>query len=125
MFQRFSDEGLAQNSYLIACERTRDAIVVDPRRDIDGYLAAATQQQLKIAYAIETHVHADFVSGAREPIGEITRRAGELRGAGTVATMCEGGFRSSLAASLLKRAGVDVVNVTGGMNAYRTLESTS
>jgi hydroxyacylglutathione hydrolase len=66
MFQRFFEEGLAQSSYLIACERTRDAIVVDPRRDIDVYLAAATRQQLKIAYAVETHVHADFVSGARE-----------------------------------------------------------
>jgi hydroxyacylglutathione hydrolase len=66
MFQRFFDEGLAQSSYLIACERTRDAIVIDPRRDIDAYVAAASQQQLRIAYAIETHIHADFVSGARE-----------------------------------------------------------
>jgi hydroxyacylglutathione hydrolase len=59
------------------------------------------------------------------PVGEITRRAGELRGAGTVATMCEGGFRSGLAASVLKRVGVDVVNVTGGMHACRALEATS
>jgi hydroxyacylglutathione hydrolase len=66
MFQRLFDEGLAQASYLIACERTREAAVVDPRRDIDVYVAAATQHRLTIVYAIETHVHADFVSGARE-----------------------------------------------------------
>jgi len=66
MFQRFFDEGLAQASYLIACPRTREAAVVDPRRDIDIYVAAARQQGLTVAYAIETHVHADFVSGARE-----------------------------------------------------------
>jgi hydroxyacylglutathione hydrolase len=66
MFQRFFDEGLAQASYLIACTRTREAAVVDPRRDIDIYVAAARQQGLTLVYAIETHVHADFVSGARE-----------------------------------------------------------
>src|SRR5688572_7827111 len=66
MFQRFSDEGLAQTSYLVACERTRDAAVVDPRRDIDVYIRAAAQYGLRLAYAIETHTHADFVSGARE-----------------------------------------------------------
>jgi hydroxyacylglutathione hydrolase len=66
MFQRYFDAGLAQASYLVACDRTREAIVVDPRRDIDVYLAAAEQHQLTITAAIETHIHADFVSGARE-----------------------------------------------------------
>lgn len=66
MFERLSDEGLAQTSYLLACERTRQAIVIDPRRDIDAYTAIATRSGLKIAFAIETHIHADFVSGARE-----------------------------------------------------------
>jgi hydroxyacylglutathione hydrolase len=66
MFQRFSDEGLAQSSYLVWCERTRDAAVIDPRRDIDVYTAVARQHGLTVAYAIETHTHADFISGARE-----------------------------------------------------------
>jgi hydroxyacylglutathione hydrolase len=66
MFQRFFDEGLAQCSYLVASERTREAAVVDPRRDIDVYVEAAAQRGLKLAYAIETHTHADFLSGARE-----------------------------------------------------------
>jgi hydroxyacylglutathione hydrolase len=65
MFQRFSDEGLAQNSYLIACERTCQAAVIDPRRDIDVFVHAADQHGLEIVLAIETHTHADFVSGAR------------------------------------------------------------
>ena len=66
MFQRYYDAGLAQASYLVACARTRQAIVIDPRRDVDVYVAAARQQQLTIVAAIDTHVHADFVSGARE-----------------------------------------------------------
>ncbi len=66
MFQRFFDEGLAQASYLVACNRTREAIVVDPRRDADVYVAAARQLGLTIVAAVETHIHADFVSGARE-----------------------------------------------------------
>jgi hydroxyacylglutathione hydrolase len=66
MFEPFSDEGLAQRSYLIACERTREAAVVDPRRDIDVYVTAARDRRLTLALAIETHIHADFVSGARE-----------------------------------------------------------
>lgn len=66
MFQRYFDTGLAQASYLLACDRTRAAVVIDPRRDVDVYVAAAAQSNLKIVAAIETHIHADFVSGARE-----------------------------------------------------------
>ena len=65
MFQRFSDEGLAQNSYVIACDRTRKAAVIDPRRDIEVFVHTAERYQLQIVHAIETHTHADFVSGAR------------------------------------------------------------
>jgi hydroxyacylglutathione hydrolase len=66
MFERLSDEGLAQTSYLIACPRTRAALVIDPRRDIDAYTSVAARHGLTLALAIETHIHADFVSGARE-----------------------------------------------------------
>ena len=66
MFLRFFDEGLAQASYLVACERTRKGVVVDPSRDVDVYVAAARQHGVEIVAAIETHIHADFVSGARE-----------------------------------------------------------
>ena len=66
MFQRFYDEGLAQASFLIGCERTRQAVVIDPRRDASIYVEAARQAGATLVASIETHVHADFVSGARE-----------------------------------------------------------
>jgi hydroxyacylglutathione hydrolase len=66
MFQRFFDEGLAQASFLVGCDRTKQAVVIDPRRDALVHEAAARQLGATIAAAIETHVHADFVSGARE-----------------------------------------------------------
>ena len=66
IFKRFYDENLAQASYLIACEQTRDAIVVDPNTDIGLYTRAAGAERLRIAHVTETHIHADFLSGARE-----------------------------------------------------------
>jgi hydroxyacylglutathione hydrolase len=66
MFQRFFDEGLAQSSFLLACERTREAVVIDPRRDIGIYIDAAREQGLALRYGIDTHIHADFVSGSHE-----------------------------------------------------------
>ncbi len=55
---------LAHASYLIG--DGREAAVVDPRRDVDIYLEEARQQGLTIRHVIETHLHADFVSGHRE-----------------------------------------------------------
>jgi hydroxyacylglutathione hydrolase len=66
MFQRFFDEGLAQASYLIACPRVREAVIIDPRRDVDAYVEAARARDLRIVYSFETHIHADFVCGSRE-----------------------------------------------------------
>jgi hydroxyacylglutathione hydrolase len=66
MFQRHFDEGLAQASFLIGCPRTKDAIVIDPRRDVDVYVEAARAGGFRIAYSIETHVHADFACGSNE-----------------------------------------------------------
>ena len=60
------------------------------------------------------------------PLGELTKRASEIPRDRNVATMCEAGYRSALAASVLARAGVDrVMNITGGMTAWRQLETTS
>ena len=66
MLQRFFDEGLAHASYLIACPRVREAVIIDPRRDVDVYVEAARAMNLKIVYSFETHIHADFVCGSRE-----------------------------------------------------------
>lgn len=67
MFMRMVyDERLAQAAYLIGCQGTGEAIVIDPQRDIDRYIDLAAQHGLKIIAAAETHIHADFVSGVRE-----------------------------------------------------------
>jgi hydroxyacylglutathione hydrolase len=66
MFQRFFDEGLAQASFLVGCDRTSRAVVIDPRRDASVYEAAARQRGATIAAAIDKHVHAELESGARE-----------------------------------------------------------
>ncbi|MBL8747019.1 MAG: MBL fold metallo-hydrolase [Phycisphaerae bacterium] len=60
------DPGLAQAAYLIGCQRTKEAIVFDPERDIDRYMKAAESNGVKIIAVAETHIHADFLSGARE-----------------------------------------------------------
>jgi len=64
LFRRFYDENLAQASYMIACERTGEAIVVDPNADVAQYTRAAGADRVRIAHVTETHIHADFVSGA-------------------------------------------------------------
>jgi hydroxyacylglutathione hydrolase len=58
--------GLAQVAYLVADEAAKVAAVIDPRRDIDTYLEWAADRDLRIEAILETHVHADFISGARE-----------------------------------------------------------
>jgi hydroxyacylglutathione hydrolase len=65
-FRRFYDDGLAQASYMIGCDASGEAVVVDPCRDIEQYVAAAAAERLRITHVTETHIHADFVSGSRE-----------------------------------------------------------
>lgn len=59
---RFEVPGLAHFSYIL--ESDGAAVVVDPKRDIDTYLTYATDQGLDITHVLETHIHADFASGA-------------------------------------------------------------
>ncbi|MCR8670005.1 MBL fold metallo-hydrolase [Agrococcus sp. HG114] len=66
LLERIYDEDLAQASYIIGCQATGDAIVVDPRRDVDAYLDFAAKHGLRIAHVTETHIHADYLSGTRE-----------------------------------------------------------
>lgn len=65
-FRQLYDSSLAQASYVIGCQATREAIVIDPLRDIGQYLELAKREGLEITHISETHIHADFVSGARE-----------------------------------------------------------
>jgi glyoxylase-like metal-dependent hydrolase (beta-lactamase superfamily II) len=59
------DEALGNTSYLVAVDDS-SAICVDPRRDADDLLRAAQQRGVEIIAVLETHLHADFVGGARE-----------------------------------------------------------
>jgi len=114
----------------------------------DGYdawvgagLPAATLEQISAsdlrAQSASRHVHLLDVRSPHEyqaghidgsvnvPVGEVPERARQLPPDGVFATICESGYRSMLAASLLAREGVaHIVNVTGGMSAYRALEVT-
>jgi hydroxyacylglutathione hydrolase len=65
LHQRFVP-GLAIMSYVVGDERTGEAAVIDPTRDVGEFLAYAREHGLHIRHVIETHVHADFVSGAKE-----------------------------------------------------------
>jgi glyoxylase-like metal-dependent hydrolase (beta-lactamase superfamily II)/rhodanese-related sulfurtransferase len=63
-FKQFYLACLAHASYVIGSDG--EAVVVDPQRDVDEYIDEANAHQLKIKYIIETHLHADFVSGHNE-----------------------------------------------------------
>lgn len=65
-FQHVYDKSLAQASYVIGCQKTGEAIVIDAKRDIDTYLDIAEENKLKITHVTETHIHADFLAGTRE-----------------------------------------------------------
>ncbi|MEA3241373.1 MAG: rhodanese-like domain-containing protein [Pseudomonadota bacterium] len=65
-FQQFKVGGLGCLSYMIGCPQDGRVVVVDPKRDIKDYLVTAKQNKMKISHIIETHVHADHVSGALE-----------------------------------------------------------
>ncbi|WP_017381554.1 MBL fold metallo-hydrolase [Paenisporosarcina sp. TG-14] len=62
----FFDEKLAQYSYLVGCQRTGEAIIIDPARDSSEVIEVAIKEGLTITAATETHIHADFVSGSRQ-----------------------------------------------------------
>ncbi|RNC79361.1 MAG: MBL fold metallo-hydrolase [Balneola sp.] len=65
-FEQVFEEKLAQYAYVIGCQKTGEAIVIDPMRDIDRYEKLASKHGLSIVAAGETHIHADYLSGLRE-----------------------------------------------------------
>lgn len=65
-FELIYDKTLAQASYMIGCQVSKEAIVIDAKRDVDTYLEIAKANNLHITHVAETHIHADFLSGSRE-----------------------------------------------------------
>ncbi len=74
IFERVHTEGIAQLSYLVGDSRAGTAVVIDPRPDCNIYLQLARQHRVAITQIFETHIHADFMSGARE----LSHRLGEI-----------------------------------------------
>lgn len=66
LLRQLFDPYLAQYAYLIGCQRTGEALIIDPERDIARYRQEATAHGLRITTVAETHIHADYVSGAAE-----------------------------------------------------------
>jgi hydroxyacylglutathione hydrolase len=66
LLRQYHDPKLAQYAYLVGCQATGEALLIDPERDIDRYEDEAEKEGLRITAVAETHIHADFLSGARE-----------------------------------------------------------
>lgn len=82
IFRQLFEPDTSTYTYLIACERTRQAALVDPvASELDRYLALLQELDLNLIYTLETHVHADHITGAgalRERLGSqsVVHRAG-------------------------------------------------
>ena len=59
-------ESLANNPYVVGSEQSGQCAVIDPARDIDQYVHIFAKRGVRIAYALEAHLHKDFIPGARE-----------------------------------------------------------
>ncbi len=66
LFERFEVEGLSHYSYAVGCKAAGELAIVDPERNVDRYVEYARQHGLRITHVLETHIHADYASGARE-----------------------------------------------------------
>ncbi|HEY5731391.1 MAG TPA: MBL fold metallo-hydrolase, partial [Anaerolineales bacterium] len=62
----FVDTGLGNSAYLIGSHDTKKGILIDPLRDVDRYLHMVSEHGIQLTYVLDTHLHADFVSGNRE-----------------------------------------------------------
>lgn len=74
LLKYFYDKTLAHASYMVGCQKTGEAIVIDPDRNVDQYLEAAAQEGMNIVGSAETHIHADYVSGSRELAEQVNAR---------------------------------------------------
>ena len=66
LLKYFYDQRLAHASYMVGCQATGEALIIDPGRNIEQYVMAAEENEMQIVATTETHIHADFVSGGRE-----------------------------------------------------------
>ncbi|MCC6189543.1 MAG: MBL fold metallo-hydrolase [Anaerolineales bacterium] len=81
--EQFVDEGLGNSAYLVGSHATHTAMLIDALRDVDRYRYAAERLSVRLTHALDTHLHADFVSGARE----LAAQAGAEIGAAAAAQL--------------------------------------
>lgn len=116
---------LSHASYLVGDAGSGRAVVVDPRRDVAQYVRDADAHGLHIERVIETHVHADFVSGHLELAAQtgavvLVGASEALDPARPTIVYCASGARSAVAASVLRAHGfADVSDVLGGYQAWK------
>jgi len=82
LIKPFVDEGLGNSSYLLASEETGQAVLIDAERDVDRYFGVAEGLGLRLTYALDTHLHNDFLSGARDASVRAGLVVGASAGAG-------------------------------------------
>lgn len=70
----FPVEELGNTAYLLVLPEAGEAVAIDPPRDVDRLLTAVEAAGLRLTWVLETHVHNDFVSGARELVAEAGAR---------------------------------------------------
>jgi len=64
LFERIEVDGLSHYSFAVGCEGAREMVVVDPERNVDRYVRFARERGMRITHVLETHIHADYASGA-------------------------------------------------------------
>jgi len=127
LIRQFRVEGLGHLSTLIADDSAGVAAVVDPRRDVDIYLAAAREIDVRITHVVETHLHNDYVSGGRD-LAALTGaqdaesaiqavEAVEPKPGHTILVVGAAGGIGSFAVQVLKAKGAHVIAVAGPANA--------
>lgn len=115
LLKYFYDTALAHASYMVGCQQSGEAIVLDPGRGIQQYLDAAASDDLRIVAVAETHIP----QAQRCFLANLPEKLNEFDGDCSLVFQCRSGGRSAIAASLAKAAGVkNVSNMSGGINAW-------
>jgi rhodanese-related sulfurtransferase len=139
---------LAHASYLLGDEESGTAVVVDPQRDIQLYVSDAEKFGVRIRHVFLSHFHADFVAGHLElrdacgaaihlgsraqaeysfvPMNDgdaIEFPGNEVPRNRRIAVHCAGGYRSSIAVSILHQHGItNLIEIAGGLAAWDAAE---
>ena len=81
-------DSLSNTTYVVGSEQSGQCAVIDPVRDIDHYTTIAADHGVRITYALETHVHNDFISGARELAAQTCCQVGASASSGLLFPRC-------------------------------------